>query len=120
VVPSCKKCNQEKKLKTPVDEILDKLKESKDWKLIGTSPARFDIPAKCNGSQIYASDVRLPGMLHASILQSPVFGGKLRSVDDRKAKAMPGVKNIVSTDDWVAVVASSWWQANQALKALKV
>jgi isoquinoline 1-oxidoreductase beta subunit len=97
-----------------------KLKESKDWKIIGTSPERFDIPAKCNGSQIYASDVRLPGMLHASILQSPVFGGKLRSVDDRKAKAMSGVKNIVSTDDWVAVVASSWWQANQALKALKV
>lgn len=95
------------------------LKDPKDWTLIGTSPARFDIPAKVNGSQIYASDVRLPGMLHASILQSPVFGGFLKSVDDSKAKTMPGVKHIVSSEDWVAVVATNWWQANQALKAVK-
>ncbi len=95
------------------------LKDPKDWTLIGTSPARFDIPAKVNGSQIYASDVRLPGMLHASILQSPVFGGFLKSVDDSMAKAMPGVKHVVSSEDWVAVVATNWWQANQALKAVK-
>ncbi len=97
-----------------------KLKDPKDWKIAGTSPARFDIPAKVNGSQIYAVDVRLPGMLHASILQSPVFGGFVKRVDDSKAKSMPGVKQIVVSEEWVAVVASSWWQANQAVKALNV
>ena len=96
------------------------LKNPKDWKIAGTSPARFDIPAKVNGSQVYASDVRLPGMLHASILQSPVFGGFLKSHDDSAAKAMPGVKHIVTGDDWVAVLATNWWQANQALKKIKV
>ncbi len=96
------------------------LKDPKDWKLIGTSPARFDIPAKVNGSQIYAADVRLPGMLHASILQSPVFGGFLKRYDDSAAKAMPGVKHIVASDDWIAVIATNWWQANKALKAIKV
>ena len=97
-----------------------KLKDPKDWKIAGTSPARFDIPAKVNGSQIYAVDVRLPGMLHASILQSPVFGGFVKRVDDSKAKSMPGVKQIVVSEEWVAVVASNWWQANQAVKALRV
>ncbi len=97
-----------------------KLKDPKDWKIAGTSPARFDIPAKVNGSQIYAVDVRLPGMLHASILQSPVFGGFVKRVDDSKAKSMPGVKQIVVSEEWVAVVAGNWWQANQAVKALSV
>lgn len=96
------------------------LKNPKDWTIAGTSPARFDIPAKVNGSQVYASDVRLPGMLHASIFQSPVFGGFLKRYDDSKAKIMPGVKQIVATEEWIAVVATNWWQANQALKAIEV
>jgi isoquinoline 1-oxidoreductase subunit beta len=73
-----------------------------------------------NGSQIYAADVRLPGMLHASIIQSPVFGGFVKRVDDAKAKAMPGVKHVIATEEWVAVLATNWWQANQAVKALKI
>ena len=97
-----------------------RLKDPKNWKLIGTSPARFDIPAKVNGSQVYAADMRLPGMLHASILQSPVFGGFLKSYDDSVAKKMPGVKHIVSSEEWIAVVADNWWQANKALKAIKL
>ena len=96
------------------------LKNPKDWTIAGTSPARFDIPAKVNGSQIYAADVRLPGMLHASIIQSPVFGGFVKRVDDAKAKAMPGVKHVIATEEWVAVLATNWWQANQAVKALKI
>ena len=96
-----------------------RLKDPKNWKLIGTSPARFDIPAKVNGSQVYAADIRLPGMLHASILQSPVFGGFLKRYDDAAAKKMPGVKHIVSSEEWIAVVADNWWQANQALKVIK-
>ncbi len=96
------------------------LKDPKDWKIAGTSPARFDIPAKVNGSQIYAADVRLPGMLHASILQSPVFGGFLKRYDDSAAKMMPGVKHVIASEEWIAVVATNWWQANKALKAIKV
>ena len=63
-----------------------KLKDPKQWKLIGTSPARFDIPDKTTGKQIYAADVRLPGLVHASIAQCPVFGGKLKSFDESKVK----------------------------------
>jgi len=97
-----------------------KLKDQKDWKLIGTSPARFDIPDKTTGKQIYAADVRLPGMVHASVVQCPVFGGKLKSFDESRVKGMRGVKSVVAGDDWVAVVADNWWRANQALKALPV
>jgi isoquinoline 1-oxidoreductase beta subunit len=97
-----------------------KLKDPSQWKLIGTSPARFDIPDKTTGKQIYAADVRMPGLVHASIAQCPVFGGKLKSVDDAKAKSMRGVKSVVRGDDWVAVVADNWWRANQALKQLAI
>ncbi len=97
-----------------------KLKDPKDWTLIGTSPARFDLPAKVDGSQRYALDMQLPGMLHAAIHQCPVFGGRLKSVDDSKARNMPGVRKIVTSDEWVAVVAGNWWQAHKAVQALKV
>lgn len=97
-----------------------KLKDPKDWKLLGTSPARFDIPDKTTGKQIYAADVRLPGLVHASIAQCPVFGGKLKSVDKSKVEGMRGVKSVVTAEDWVAVVADNWWRANQALKALPI
>jgi isoquinoline 1-oxidoreductase beta subunit len=97
-----------------------KLKDPKQWKLIGTSPARFDIPDKTTGKQIYAADVRMPGLVHASIAQCPVFGGKVKSVDDSKIKSMRGVKRVVRGDDWVAVVADNWWRANQALKQVSI
>lgn len=96
------------------------LKNPKDWKLIGTSPPRLDLPAKVNGTQLYAVDVQLPGLLHASILQSPVFGGRVQKVDDSQARAMRGVQRIITNEEWVAVVASNWWQANKAVQALKV
>ena len=97
-----------------------KLKDKKDWKIIGTSPARFDIPDKTTGKQIYAADVRLPGMLHASVVQVPVFGGKLKSYDETAVKDLIGVKRVVAGEDWVAVVANNWWRANEALKVLPV
>jgi len=97
-----------------------KLKDPKDWQLIGTSPARLDLPAKIDGSQLYAVDIQLPGMLHAAIHQCPVFGGKVKSVDDSQARHMPGVRKIVTSDEWVAVVAGNWWQAHKAVQALKV
>jgi isoquinoline 1-oxidoreductase beta subunit len=97
-----------------------KLKDPKDWKLIGTSPARFDIPDKTTGKQVYAADVQPPGLLHASVAQVPVFGGKLKSYDEAKIKGMRGVKRVVAGPDWVAVVADNWWRANQALKAMPI
>src|SRR6476659_69808 len=69
-----------------------KLKDPKQWKLIGTSPARFDIPDKTTGKQIDAADVTMPGLVHASIAQCPVFGGKVKSVDESKIKSVRGVK----------------------------
>ena len=59
-------------------------------------------------------------MLHASIAQVPVFGGKLKSYDEAKIKGMRGVKKVVAADDWIAVVADNWWRANQALKAMPI
>ena len=97
-----------------------KLKDPNTWKLLGTSPARFDIPDKIVGKTIFASDVRAPGMVYASVAQCPVFGGKLKSFEEAKIKAMRGVKSVFAADDWVAVVADNWWRANQALKALPI
>src|SRR5512135_3532635 len=59
-------------------------------------------------------------MLHASIAQCPVFGGRLVRVDDREALAMRGVKKVVRQHDFVAVIADNWWRANQALKKLAI
>ena len=76
---------------------------------------------KVNGSLTYAIDVRLPDMLYATIAQCPVFGGKIKSVDEAKVKAMPGVRQVVRLDDsTVCVIADSFWQAKKALDALPV
>jgi isoquinoline 1-oxidoreductase beta subunit len=97
-----------------------KLKEPKDWKLIGTPQKRFDALDKITGQPIYGIDVRVPDMLYAAILQCPVFKGRLRSVDESKLADMKGVRRLVRLTDAVAVVAESWWQAKQALAALPV
>jgi isoquinoline 1-oxidoreductase beta subunit len=97
-----------------------RLKDPKDWTIIGTSPARFDIPDKTNGKQLYTADVKLPGLVYASVAQCPVFGGKLKRYDESKIAGMRGVKRVVAGPDWVAVVADNWWRANQALKAMPI
>jgi len=96
------------------------LKDPKDFKLIGTPAKRLDTPAKVNGTAQYGIDLRLPGMKIATVAASPVLGGKLASVDDSKAKAIPGVRQIVRLDDAVAVVADHMWAAKQGLKALVI
>ena len=91
------------------------------WKIIGKPLLRLDTADKITGKQVYAIDVKLPGMLNASIMDAPVFDAKVKSYDEAKAKAMPGVRHVVKVGDTaVAVVADGWWQANQVLKALNI
>jgi isoquinoline 1-oxidoreductase beta subunit len=94
------------------------LKDPRKFKLIGTPAKRLDTPAKVNGTAQFGIDVRLPGMNIATVAASPVVGGKLAFVDDSKAKAIPGVRQIVRLDDAVAVVADNMWAAKRGLKAL--
>jgi isoquinoline 1-oxidoreductase subunit beta len=108
------------KLEVPKEADI-KLKDPKDWKIAGQSLKRLDTPDKLTGKQIYSIDVKLPGMLNASIMDAPVFDAKLKSYDDTAAKAMPGVRHVLRVGETaVAVVADTWWQANQALKAVKI
>ena len=97
-----------------------KLRDPKDWKIAGKAVHRLDIADKVLGKPVFAVDVSLPGMLHASIAQCPVFGGRVASLDAREAEEMRGVKKIVREADFVAVVADSWWRADQALKKVKI
>jgi len=96
------------------------LKDPKEFELIGTPARRLDTPAKVNGKTQYGIDVRLPGMKIATVAASPVLGGKVASVDDGKAKAIKGVRQIVRLDDAVAVVADDMWAAQQGLAALEI
>src|SRR2546425_5442540 len=96
------------------------LKDPKDFTLIGTPAKRPDTPRKVNGTAQYGIDVRLPGMLIATVAASPVLGGKVAGLDDEKAKAVPGVRQIVQLDDAVAVVADHMWAAKQGSAALEI
>src|SRR5882672_5178410 len=96
------------------------LKRPADFKLIGTPAKRLDIPSKVNGTAVYGIDVRPPGVKIATLAQSPVFGGRVKSVDDAKAKAVKGVRQIVRLDDAVAVVADHMGAAKKGLAALAI
>ncbi len=102
--------------KLPVPEKVA-LKAPADFKLIGTPHRRLDISGKVDGSAKFGIDVRLPGMRFAVVAISPTFGGKLVSVDEPKAKAVPGVSQVVRLDDAVAIVAIHTWAAKQGLVA---
>lgn len=96
------------------------LKTPDQFRIMGKSAPRRDIPAKVDGTAVFGIDAQVPGMKHAAVIAAPVFGAQLVSVDSAKAQAMPGVSQIVSLDDAVAVVADGYWQASQALKALTI
>jgi isoquinoline 1-oxidoreductase subunit beta len=96
------------------------LKDPKDWTLIGTPQRRLDVADKITGKPIYAIDVRLPDMLYAAIAQCPVFKGTLKAVDDSTIAQMKGIRRVVKHQDFVAVVADSWWRAKKAVDALLV
>jgi len=96
------------------------LKEPREFHIIGKRMPRVDTPAKVDGSAVFGMDVRVPGMLFASIARCPVFGGKLASYDATRVNAMPGVRHVVPIFRGVAVVADTTWQSFQARDALDV
>jgi isoquinoline 1-oxidoreductase beta subunit len=98
------------------------LKDPKDWKVIGKSMARIDnYRDKVTGKQVYGFDLTLPGMLNATIKESPVFGGKVKSFDAAQALKMKGVKKVIQVGDTaVAVIADTFWQAKTALDRVTI
>lgn len=114
-----------KKLKAPENPIL---KDPKDFTIIGKSFPRRDIPLKVNGEAKFGIDIKVPGMLYASIERSPVILGKLVSFNEEKAKTVKGVKYVLKTQRevfgqvraGVAVVADNYWAAVQGRKMLEV
>ena len=96
------------------------LKAPADRRLIGTSPARLDLPAKVDGSATFGVDVQLEGMLTGTVVPNPHYGGRLGSVDDAAARAMPGVVDVLAFEQEVVVLAASFWQAKAAAQALQI
>jgi isoquinoline 1-oxidoreductase subunit beta len=93
------------------------LREGKDNRLTGRSLPRLDLPAKVDGSVNYAADIRLPEMLFAAVRMGPLGDTRFKSCDKKAAFAVRGVTHVITHDRWVAVAATSWWIANQALDA---
>ena len=105
------------KLSAPADL---PLKTPKEYRIVGKSTPRNDIPAKVDGSAKFGIDARPDGLLYAAILHAPVWGGQVESYDASAALKRRGVKEVVKLKDAVAVVADNYWRAEQALKDVKV
>ncbi|MEO4001239.1 molybdopterin cofactor-binding domain-containing protein [Mesorhizobium sp. CAU 1732] len=98
------------------------LKPATDWQLIGTRQARVDVPAKVRGEPIFGMDVAMPDMLYATIRHAPVFGAQVaRIVNEAEIRTQPGVVDVTIVNGReVAIVADSWWRAEQAAWLLDV
>src|SRR5712672_3616709 len=96
------------------------LKDPKTWRLAGKPTKRLDTKFKVNGSAQFGIDVRVPGMLTAVVARSPVFGGKVKSFDASRAKAIPGVRNVVQISSGIAVIGDGYWPAKQGRDALQI
>ncbi len=113
-----------------------KLKDPKDYRIIGHSQPGIDTPKIITGTPLFGIDVQLPGMLYASIEKAPVFAGKVKSANLDEIKALPGIRHVLVIEggikpaaltEWepgmepgIAIVADTWWQAKEARKKLKV
>lgn len=104
-------------MKVPNDVVL---KKTREFKIIGKSMRRLDTPEKTIGKAIFGLDVKIPGMLTAVVARPPVFGGHVKSFNAEKAKAVPGVKEVVQIDSGVAVIAEGFWSANKGREALEI
>jgi len=97
-----------------------KLKDRSDYKLMGTSLPRVDIPAKVNGTAMFGMDVDIEGMKYATVMAAPVHGQSISKMEAAEAKTMPGVIDVHNMGGYVAVVAEGYWQAKQALAFVDV
>jgi isoquinoline 1-oxidoreductase beta subunit len=97
-----------------------KLKDPKDWTLIGKSIPRVDIPDIVTGKIRYGIDTQLPGMLHAAVAACPVFNGKVKTMDASKVENRRGIVKVLNMGEFVAVVADNWWRAKEALREVSV
>jgi isoquinoline 1-oxidoreductase beta subunit len=97
-----------------------RLKDRREWRLIGHSPLRVDLPAKIDGSARFGIDVVIPNMVFAAVKHAPVFGEQVANVDDKAVRARPGVIDVVRLPGAVAVVATTYWRAQQACDRLEV
>src|SRR5262252_611 len=105
------------KLDPPADV---KLKDPKEWNLLGRSVRRLDLQDKVTGKPIFGADVQLPGMVYAAIAQCPVFRGKLQDAHGEQLLGLRGLVKVVKLEDAVAVVADNWWRAQKMVKLLKI
>ena len=96
------------------------LKEPEEFVLLGRPLPRLDTPVKVDGSAVFGMDVRLPGLLTATVARCPTIGGKLKSFDDKAALAVAGVKAVKQISSGVAVIAEHFWAAKQGRDALEV
>jgi isoquinoline 1-oxidoreductase beta subunit len=96
------------------------LKSTDEFRIMGTSPPRFDVPAKVDGSAIFGIDASLPGMKYAAVKAAPVFGGRVLAVDESSVQDLPGVRKVVNLGDAVDIIADGYWQAKKGLDRLEV
>jgi len=96
------------------------LKTKDQFKFIGKDIKRLDIPSKVDGSAVFGIDTEMEGMVYAAVLHAPVLGNTIKTVDADEAESLPGVIKVVSYDNWVAVVATSFWTAKNALTKLQI
>jgi isoquinoline 1-oxidoreductase beta subunit len=96
------------------------LKEPKNFRIIGKPRRRLDTPEKTNGKAMFGIDARVPGMLTAVVARPPVFGGEVKRFNADKARAVPGVKEVVQIDSGVAVIADGFWSAHKGRDALEI
>jgi isoquinoline 1-oxidoreductase beta subunit len=96
------------------------LKEPSQFTLLGRAMPRLDIPAKVDGSAGFGSDVKLPGLLTATVARCPVFGGSVGKVNDKRARSVAGVRKVVVISSGIAVVADHFWAARQGREALEI
>jgi isoquinoline 1-oxidoreductase subunit beta len=96
------------------------LKDPKDWRIIGKPTKRLDSPEKVTGAAQFGFDVRFPGLMTALIARPPVFGAQVKSLDDRRARTIAGVRSVVQVPSGVAVVAENYWSAKLGRDALQL
>ncbi|WP_225206125.1 xanthine dehydrogenase family protein molybdopterin-binding subunit [Novosphingobium huizhouense] len=106
-----------------------KLKDPRDFRIIGRSQKGVDVPKIVRGEPLFGIDVRLPGLVHAALVKCPAIGGTLAHFDDTRARAVPGVLGVFPIasgqaadrrNDALVVIAGSWWTASQARETLDV